>query len=93
MAKVDLSKQDIKPTSDIATVPMPKEDDFSGVYRHLNDGLLYELAVVQIPDHLQARITHHLRVPAQTDSDGNVTHPGFSWAGTKDEFKSEFEKV
>ena len=92
MAKADLTQQGIKLVEEAPSAPEPKDTDFNGVYRHNKDGLLYELAVMPADRDNALLKTHVLRIPPQKDKDGNVTHPGKSWHGTKDQFKEEFDK-
>lgn len=93
MAKVNLSSQKLPETSLAPTEPTsPPDSEYGGVWKNLVDGLLYELAELPKDKQDDGKITHHLRVPPQVDESGNRTHPGFTWAGTKEQFKDTFEK-
>lgn len=68
--------------------PQPTEG-FSGVYKHVTSGLLYELCIVE--KDVRGR-THKARVPVQVDASGKVAHPGLFWEGEAAEFRATFEK-
>lgn len=94
MAKKDLTQQDIptEATSSSPTQPDP-EDYTGGVWKNLVDGFLYELCKEKDDKEEPSKITHRLRVPPQKDDAGKVTHPGFYWEGTKEQFKETFERA
>lgn len=93
MAKPDLSAQGITTIGAIAAPTQPASDDYSGVWKHLGDGLLYELCKSKEDKDEPGKITHRLRVPPQKDKDGAPTHPGFYWEGSKEDFKTHFERA
>lgn len=92
MAKKDLTQQDIASESNLSAPTQPAPEDYSGVYKNLVDGLLYELCKEPENKDEPSKITHRLRVPPQV-REGAVTHPGFFWEGTKEQFKETFERA
>ncbi len=93
MAKPDLSAQSSPDAADIIVATQPEPEEYKGVYKNVHDGLLYELAKLDEDKSDPNKKTHRLRVPPQVNKEsGSVTHPGFYWEGTKEQFKSHFEK-
>lgn len=93
MAKTDLSAQEIASAADVISATQPDPEEYRGIYRHLHDGLLYELAKLDEDKSDPQKKTHRLRVPPQKNKEsGAVTHPGLYWEGTKEQFKSHFER-
>lgn len=88
MPNNDLTKQVIPELPGVIDKPQPTTG-FSGVYKQLSTGLLFELCVDKYD--IRGR-THKARVPEQKDKQGNTTHPGLFWEGTADEFRAIFEK-
>lgn len=89
----DLSNQGLRHPDLIFSPTQPKTSEFSGRYRNEIDGYIYELAVRDAKDVERDVKTHCLRVPPQKDAVGTIVHPGLYWEGTKDEFKTAFDKV
>lgn len=92
-AKRDLAAQDIPSEINTSSPTQPAPDDYSGVYKNLVDGLLYELCKEPADKDNPSKITHRLRVPPQVDKAGTPGHPGFFWEGTKEQFNDTFEKA
>lgn len=88
MAKKDLTQQDIIAESSASAPTQPAPEDYSGVYKNLVDGLLYELCKEPEDKEQPEKVTHKLRVPPQANG-----HPGFYWEGSKEQFKATFERA
>lgn len=95
-ATVDLSRQGITATHVPKESPtQPKPEEFRGRYKHISDGLVYELAPLlpELGGGERDVKTHRLRVPPQLNDAGAVVHPGLYWEGSKKEFKDTFDKI
>ena len=77
------------PELPVAIDPPQPTQGYSGIYKHVNSGLLYELCIIE--NDIRGR-THKARVPAQVDAAGNVVHNGLFWEGDAVEFRATFEK-